>query len=385
MSRGERGPVAPVAVLVIGGLAVALLLPFSPGCTCEAAPGSTPGPRAVEPRVTPITSTTAPTGDVHLFKRSRPMMGTIFEITVAGATDERAAPPVQAALAEIQRLESVLSEWRDDSEVARVNAAAGNGQPVRVGPDTLAVVKAGLEVSRWSDGAFDLSWAALRGLYRFRPGEHHAPTDRELREQVRLIGWRDIVLDEAASTVRLRRAGMAIGTGGIAKGYALDRAARVLEQAGLHHYLLSCGNQSQLHGKRGARAWRAGIQHPRAQSQVAFLEASDGSIATSGDFDRFFIDERGRRWHHIIDPRTGRPASHTASVTVVAPSGLYADALATAVFVLGANRGLAMLARLPLHAEAVIISTDGTMHFSPGTRDRLSWPTELQNDRLSMQ
>lgn len=369
----------------LAALAVAALTPFA--CSGDAASqptqGPAPGPN-VGPTPTPPTPT-APNGDVHLFKRSRPMMGTIYEITVAGETDAHAAPAVQAALAEIQRLETILSEWRNDSEISRVNAGAGNGQPVHVGPDTLAVVKAGIDVSRWSDGAFDLSWAALRGLYTFQPDNHHVPTDRELRTRVRLIGWRDIVLDEAASTIMLRRAGMAIGTGGIAKGYALDRASEILERAGMQSFMLFGGGQVQVHGLRGDRAWRVGIQHPRTNDYVAFLEASEGSISTSGDYEHFFIDGRGRRWHHIIDPRTGRPVPHTASVSVLAPRGLYADALSTAVFVLGAQRGIAMLATLPFHAEAVVISADGTMHYSPGTRERLRWHLDVQNDRISMQ
>lgn len=380
MTLRRRVVATALAGCALGASALVALTPFA--CSGDAASQPTQdrgsGPTRPQPPVPPRN------GDVHLFKRSRPMMGTIYEITVAGETDERAAPAVQAALAEIARLETVLSEWRDDSEISRVNAGAGNGQPVHVSADTLAVVKAGLEVSRWSNGAFDLSWAALRGLYRFQPGDHQVPSDRELRTRVRLIGWRDIVLDEAASTVMLRRAGMAIGTGGIAKGYALDRAGEILERAGMRSFMLFGGGQVQVHGLRGDRAWRVGIQHPRTNDYVAFLEASEGSISTSGDYEHSFIDDRGRRWHHIIDPRTGRPVPHTASVSVLAPRGIYADALSTAVFVLGAERGIAMLATLPFHAETVVISADGRMHYSPGTRERLRWHLDVRDDRLPM-
>ena len=319
--------------------------------------------------------------DVRLFKRSRPMMGTIFQITLAGETDSVAEPAVRAALDEIARLENVLSEWREDSEISRINAMAGR-EPVAVGPDTFAVVEAGVDVSRWSDGAFDLSWAALRGLYTFRPGEGRVPSRREIRQRLPLIDWHDIVLDAEARTVFLRREGMAIGTGGIAKGYALDRAAAILEEAGVESFMLFGGGQVQVHGMRGNRPWRVGIQHPRRPDYFAFLEASEGSISTSGDYEHFFVDAQGKRWHHILDPTTGLPVEGTLSVTALAPSGLYGDALSTACFVLGPTRCLEMMARVPGGAEAVIVDGDFRVLTTPSTGDRLRWNIQLEEGIL---
>ncbi len=132
-----------------------------------------PAPRAEEPREEPL-----PPAEVTLVRRSRAIMGTVFEITVAGMPEAQAGPLMERALGEIARLEDVLSEWRDDSEISAINRAAGNGRPITVGPDTMRVVAAGVDVSRWSDGAFDLSWAALRGLYTFQPGERRVPPTR---------------------------------------------------------------------------------------------------------------------------------------------------------------------------------------------------------------
>ena len=317
-----------------------------------------------------------------LFTRSRPLMGTVFVIKV-DAEPSVAEPAVAAAFAELERLEGVLSEWRDDSEISRINQLAGQ-EPVRVSEDVFAVVKAGLDVSRWSEGAFDLSWAALRGLYDFRPGHQHIPRRSEVRPRLNLIEWEDMEIDPTARSVFLRREGMSIGTGGIGKGYALDRAGAVLREAGITSYMLFGGGQVQVHGPRpgaaGPRPWRVGIQHPRrADEYFAFFEADDGSISTSGDYEHFFIDEDGKRWHHILDPRTGLPARGTVSVTLLAPSGLYADALSTASFVLGPEKALRMLGEIPIRAEAIILDEDCRLHTTPGTFERLQLRVELED------
>jgi thiamine biosynthesis lipoprotein len=309
------------------------------------------------------------------------MMGTIFQITVAGESDEIARPAVDAALDEIGRLEEVLSEWRDGSEISRVNQGAG-GEAITVGTDTFAVVKAGVEVGQWSEGAFDLSWAALRGLYDFRPTEQHIPSLREVRPRLSLIDYRRIEIDESAYTVRLGRPGMAIGTGGIGKGYALDRAANILRERGMESFMLFGGGQVQVHGQRGNRPWRVGIQHPRRDDYFAFLEATEGTISTSGDYEHFFIDDDGKRWHHILDTRTGLPVEHTLSVTVVAPSGVYGDALSTACFVLGAEKCLEMLGRVPGETSAVIVTSDFRVVTTPDVEDRLHWNIELEDGVL---
>lgn len=291
--------------------------------------------------------------DVRLVQVSRPLMGTVFEITVAGRPRSIAMPAIQDALNEIERLEDVLSEWRSESEISQINTNAGVS-PVQVGEDTLAVVNAGLQVSAWSHGAFDMSWAALRGLYRFQRGEHYVPGPQDLRPRLRLINYRNIQVRDRAQTVFLTRKGMAIGTGGIGKGYALDRAAQILTEAGVDQFMLFGGGQVQVKGMRGERPWRVGIQHPRLSGHFAFLEATAGSISTSGDYEHFFIDDAGTRWHHILDLQTGLPARDTLSVTWVAPQGLYSDALSTACFVLGPARCLQMAARPELRDHAVL-------------------------------
>lgn len=303
------------------------------------------------------------------------LMGTTWEITISGvdaSNEERARTAVDAALNEVDRLENVLSEWRPDTEISRVNAQAGIA-PVRIGPDLLACVKASLEVSRWSDGAFDISWAALRGLWDFSAqSQHIPPTEAAIREKLPLWNYRNIVLDEAASTLYLRQRGMAIGLGGVAKGYGLDHAADILVRAGFNDFIMSSGGQVLAHGHRGPRAWRVGIRHPRRDTYFAFLEVPNGgSISTSGDYEHTF-EHDGTTYHHIIDPHTGFPSRASASVTLFAPTGLAADAVDTAAFILGPARAIPLLASAPGGPmEGVFVDPAMRVSATPGTERKL--------------
>lgn len=305
--------------------------------------------------------------EIPLVQRSRPMMGTIYQISVV-APEAQAEPAIDAAFQEIARLEDVLSTWREASEVSAVNAAAGEA-PVTVGPDTLRIVEVGLDISRRSQGAFDLTWAALSGLYNFH--KQTTPDRAEIRRLLPLVDYTKVIVDDAASTVFLEKKGMAISTGGIGKGYALDRASEILLAAGIENFMLNAGGQVQVHGDRGGRSWRVGIQHPRAQTPFAFVESASGSISTSGDYEHFFIEPDGTRIHHIIDTDTGLPARGALSVTVIADNGIYADALSTAVFVLGPEEGIAMLRNAPVRAEAIVVDAECRIHTTPGTRAKL--------------
>jgi FAD:protein FMN transferase len=317
----------------------------------------------------------------ELYAAQREMMGTVFSIRV-DAKDRVARTAVAEAFAEMERLEDVLSEWRPTSEISKINHAAGK-HPVPVSSDTLAVVGAGLDVSRRSKGAFDLTWAALHGLYDFRPGFERIPDRSEIRARLPLVDYRDVVLDEEAGSVFLKRSGMALGTGGIGKGHALDRAGEILERHGLSSYILFGGGQVQVKGTRGTRPWRVGIQHPRKLDEYfAYFEATEGSVSTSGDYERYLLGPGGERIHHIIDVRTGAPASRSMSVTVLAPNGLYADALSTAAFVMGPERALAMFDDLPFPVKAVLVDPDCQVFATPGTLEELHMQVELQNGVL---
>ncbi|MDH3819104.1 MAG: FAD:protein FMN transferase, partial [Myxococcales bacterium] len=274
-----------------------------------------------------------------LLSRTRPLMSTVFRIQV-DSPPSNAENVIRQAFEEVERLETVLSEWREDSDISKVNSLAGK-KAVKVGDDTLRVVDAGMDVSMWSRGAFDLSWAALWGLYDFRPDSIKIPTPEQVRPRLGLIDYKNIRVSKKYKTVFLKKRGMAIGTGGIAKGYALDHAGAILRGGGVDSYMIFGGGQVQVHGERDGRPWRVGIQHPRDPSTYfAALESTGASFSTSGDYEHAVFDGAGNRWHHIIDTRTGRPADKSLSVTIMTSEGIYADALSTAAFVLGPEKAL---------------------------------------------
>ena len=220
-------------------------------------------------------------------------------------------------------------------------------------------------------------------LYDFRPDSIKIPSAADIKPRLALIDYKNIRISKKYSTVFLKKRGMAIGTGGIAKGYALDHAGAILRGGGVDNYMIFGGGQVQVHGRRDGRPWRVGIQHPRdPQSYFAALESTGASFSTSGDYEHAVFDGAGRRWHHIIDPKTGRPADKSLSVTIMTAEGIYADALSTAAFVLGPAKALKMLSRMAYPAEAVIVGADCKVYLTPKAKKQIRWTLDLVDGRL---
>ena len=270
----------------------------------------------------------------------RAAMGTIWQVVLPAGSPGHAPDAAERALDEVDRLESVLSEFRPGTEVSRVNAAAG-GAPVAVGPDTWTMLEHSLQHAARSDGAFDPTWAALRGVWDFSTASPVPPDADTVRALLPRVDWRAVEMDASTRRVRLARPGMAIGFGGIAKGYALDRMRDILLREGVRDFLLYSGGQVLAEGTRNGRPWRVGVQHPRNPGALlGAVSITRGSVSTGGDYEHFFVHQ-GRRYHHFIDPRTGWPVEHTASVTVITPTALEADALDTSLFVMSPERAMA--------------------------------------------
>ncbi|MHC4319893.1 MAG: FAD:protein FMN transferase [Planctomycetota bacterium] len=269
-----------------------------------------------------------------------------------------------------QEVDERMSEWKATSPLSAVNAAAGS-HPVQVPDDLRAVLRRGVEIGARTGGAFDITWAALWGVWDFQAAEPRVPGVAETAERVALVDFRRIEIDDEAGTVYLPQEGMRIGLGGIAKGYALDRSARALRERGIDSFLISAAGQMMLGGLRGERPWRVGIRDPRGGlgDYFARLELTDTSIASSGDYERFFILD-GVRYHHILDPATGRPARGLRGATVVCADATLADALSTALMVMGLQVGLDLAERLD-GVEAVLVDDQGEVHTTSGLADRL--------------
>jgi thiamine biosynthesis lipoprotein len=270
----------------------------------------------------------------------------------AFTTPELDAPHVRglfdAATAEIVRLEKLMTTWDPASEVSRVNAGAGK-EAIRVGQETFDVVREAIHASEISSGAFDITFETLHGLWKFDQDlDPHPPSAAQVRERLKYVGYRHVKLDSATMTVFLDESHVRIGLGGIAKGYAVDRASKVLLDAGLVSFYVQAGGDLYTHGnKPDGSPWIAGVRDPRGPEgdYFATMAVSDHAFSTAGDYERSYLVD-GRRYHHIIDPHTGYPATASRSVTIWASTALLADEIDDAVFILGPQKGLALVESL---------------------------------------
>jgi len=312
-------------------------------------------------------STAAP--EVVYRNFTEPMMGTTLQ---AQLPESAGADSLARAVFDVFReVDARMSEWKPTSPLSAVNAAAGEPEGIPVPGDLRALVTRGKEIGDLTHGAFDITWAALWGVWDFKAESPHVPDPGLVAARAALVDYRRVEVDDAAGTVRLPRAGMKIGLGGIAKGYALDRAAAMLRGRGLRSFMLLAGGQVLVAGEKNGRPWRVGIRDPRSgpEDYFAQLTVQDVSVSTSGDYESFFIVD-GVRYHHILDPSTGMPARGLRSATVVTPDGTLADALSTALMVLGPERGLALAESLP-GVEAVLVDDQGQVRWTAGLAGRL--------------
>lgn len=298
-----------------------------------------------------------------IFTKKTTVMGTDLEITVSTADEARAKKAFAAVIAEMNLIEDEMSEWKEKTFVSEINRNAGV-KAVAVPSDLYKVIWAALTISDLSDGAFDISWASMRGVWDFSKGHERVPTEKEVSERLKLVNYRDIVLDEKARTVFLKKKGMAIGLGAIAKGYAVDRATQAIAKAGIKDSIVKAGGDMRVQGTDNGKPWEIGIKHPRKKELLAKLGLTNVSISTSGDYERFFIKDKVL-YHHIMDPKTGYPARGSMSVTILAPDTMTSDALSTTVFVMGPDKGLELINKLP-GVEAIIVDASGRMRISPG-------------------
>jgi thiamine biosynthesis lipoprotein len=292
-------------------------------------------------------------------------MGTVWTITVATRKKSREAVSdvVAQAFAEITRVDEALSDWRDGTELNEVNQYAGI-RAVSVSRDTYDVVEKACHFSEISDGAFDITFNVMWGVWNFKQRPPALPNHAEIRKRLPLINHRDVVLNPEERTIFLRRKGMKVGLGGIGKGYAVDRVCMLLERHGLKNYIVEGGGDVRLSGSRGREPWRVAVQHPRKKGYLHLLGMTDVAVATSGDYERYFVHD-GIRYHHILDPDTGYPARGVCSVTIIASSAVDADALATSVFVLGVREGLQLLKDMP-GVEGIIVDESMRSSMSDG-------------------
>jgi len=295
-------------------------------------------------------------------RRVQLLMGTTVEILAEHPDAGRLDAAVTAAFAELTRCENLFSSYLPESEISRLSQATTS---LKVSAETAELLALGLQVARDSQGAFDMGLGRLKQLWGLDGDQPRVPAAAEIAAALAGTGPQALQLE--GSTVHKRSPQLAVDLGGIAKGYAVDRAIQVLKAQGVTSAAINAGGDMYLLGQRHQRPWRIGIQHPRqADTTLATLTLTDRAVVTSGDYERYF-EADGQRYHHLFDPKTGTPARRCQSVTVVSDSVALADALATALFVLGPTDGLALLAGYP-GSSALIVAADGQVSRSP------NWP-----------
>ena len=289
-------------------------------------------------------------------------MGTRVSVELWADDEVRGRGLVDEVMREYRRIDDAMSTYKPDSEISLVNARAAES-PVAISDELFGLVERSLELSQASGGAFDITYDSVGYLYDFRARQR--PTDAQIEERLGAVDYRHVVLDRERRTIFFTTAGVRINLGGIAKGWVVERAAAMLRERGVEHALLNAGGDTRVLGDRRGEPWIVGIRHPRVADEVVTrLPLIDEAISTSGDYERYF-EENGRRYHHILNPATGRPTEGILTVTVIGPDGTLTDGLDTAIFVLGAEKGLELIERYAGY-ETIIVDAAGKVSYSQG-------------------
>ncbi len=293
---------------------------------------------------------------------ARPMMGTEISVQLWQEDREAGREAIEAVFAELERIDRLMSTYKEDSRISLINREAAE-HPVVAGEELYDLIVRSLDISVLTRGAFDITYDSVGRHYDFRA--HQRPDAETTAREAELIDYRLVQPNEADHSVRFLKPGVRINLGGIAKGYAVERGAEILVERGIRHAIVTAGGDTRLVGDRRGQPWIVGIRHPREDDDVVLRLPLEGeAISTSGDYERYFVED-GKRYHHIISPATGEPAAGVHSVTVVGPDAVITDALSTSVFVMGVDEGLRLIATLPDY-EAIVIDAEGRIFYSDG-------------------
>jgi len=310
----------------------------------------------------PNTETLTANKTVH--QRALRLMGNRFEISVVSDDADWASACIDAAVAEIQRIEKLLTTFSDDSQTNMINRNAGI-EPVKVDREVFDLIARSIRISRLTQGAFDITYGSIdKSLWNFDVNMKALPDAETARKAVRLIDYRNVILDTVNCTVFLRESGMRIGFGGIGKGYAAERAKQVMKQMGAESGIVNASGDLSAWGLQpNGQKWTIGIANPNLQGQAfSYMTITDLAVATSGSYEKFVVID-GKKYSHTIDPHTGLPVSGIKSVTIITTNAEIADAMATPVMIMGIHAGLHMINQMK-DIEAVIIDDHNNLYTS---------------------
>lgn len=296
------------------------------------------------------------------YKSERAIMGTMVIVDIWHDKPEVANKCSKQVFNEMYRIDQAMSPLRDDSELSAINQHAADRE-VKISDEIYQLIDKSLELSRASNGAFDITFASVGYLYDYRNKIH--PTEKNIKINLNAINYRHIQLNQKNKTVKFKHKNVRLDFGGIAKGYAVDNAIALLKTCGIKNGMVSAGGDSRVTGDRNGKPWMIGVRHPRQKDKVVVrLPLSNSAISTSGDYERFFIED-GKRYHHIINPETGTSVENTWSATVIGNDAMTTDALSTTLFVLGAEKAIKFIESYE-GVDAIIIDDKGKMHYSSG-------------------
>ena len=289
-------------------------------------------------------------------------MGTRCAVELWATDRASGEAAIASVFADMRRIDALMSTYKPESELSRMNASAA-AAPFVVSPELFDLIATSIEYSRLSKGAFDVTYASVGYLYDYRA--HQRPDDAAIAAALPSVDYRQLKLDRAKHSIAFGRQGMRVDLGGIAKGYAVDRGIEILKKAGFDRAMVNAGGDTRLMGDRFGKPWMVGIRHPDDKERVVLrLPLTDAAFSTSGDYERFF-DEGGVRYHHIIDPRTGKSPHAIRSATIISGTALRTDGLSKTVFILGPEKGIEFIDTLP-DVDAVIVGADGRVRYSRG-------------------
>ncbi len=300
-----------------------------------------------------------------VYKRVLKLMGSRYEIVVVADNQKQGNQYIDLAVNEIRRIEKIISSWDPDSETSAINRNAGI-KPVKVSRELFDLIKRAKKISEITDGAFDISYASMDKIWHFDGSMKQMPSPEAIKKSVAKVGYHNIILDQKNQTVFLKLKGMKIGFGAIGKGYSADKAKKLLISKGVKAGIINASGDMNTWGTQpNGQKWQIGITNPLHKNTVfATFPLTDEAVVTSGNYEKYVIFN-GKRYTHIIDPRTGYPSSGIISATVFAPSAELADALATSIFVMGTDVGIDRINQLP-GIECVIVDDRDKIHTSKG-------------------
>ena len=303
-----------------------------------------------------------------VFKKGLKLMGNHFEISVVADNETWANECIDAGVQEIQRIEKLLTTFNEDSETSLINRYAG-ASPVAVSQETFSIIERSLRISRITQGSFDISYGSIdKQLWNFDTNMKALPDKETAKRMVRLINYRNIILDHENCTIFLKEKGMRIGFGGIGKGYAAERARLVMKSLGVKSGIVNASGDLTTWGLQpNGKPWTIGIVNPNAAHELfSYLNVTDLAVATSGNYEKFVMIN-GKKYSHTIDPRTGLPVTGIKSVTIITLNAEIADAMATPVMIMGIKAGMDLINQMK-DIEAIVIDDNNTVYSSANIR-----------------